>query len=432
MKKNIKVFFAFFLGVIALSSCSKNEYESVGVVSPIISMGYVKALHNGDDVPLVKEKLMGASQIAGVVISDRSNGNFKPNELVVQNSSKSTIAGLVFVFNEVNNSINLGDSVKIDISNCVLTRENGSLKVKGSDLNFSKVTKVAENKVVTPRVITLTQLYSDFLPYENTLVQINNVTFPDLIGGTVYDGEIKMGEESNISIYLSTLSTASFSQNFLPLTASFLGIPTYYNPTSDYYNTAKTLFKMRNSDDVLNETGAAYLNFPEDFELAPASSKSSYVMPGIDDKVTFKTGVWRIYQGVIGDVVNKDRFNPLGTQSIRMQEQLSESAYLEMDFDLQLGASQVTLNYGTPTFTTPVESTFILEYSTDSGLTWTQAPNTNNITDPTKDVKEAVFNLNIVGKVRFRINKLGLGANTSVVKNGALNIDDFKVYQNID
>ena len=432
MKKNIKIFFAFFLGVISLSSCSKNEYESVGIVSPIITIGYVKALHNGDDVPLVKEKLMGASQIAGVVISDRNNGNFKANEIVVQNNGKGIIAGLVFSFNEDNSSINLGDSVKIDITDCILTRENGSLKVKGPNLNFAKVSRVASNKVVEPRVISLTQLYSDFFPYENTLVQINNVSFPDLVGGTVYEGEIKLGEDPTISIYLSTLSSASFSQNFLPLTASFLGIPTYYNPTSDYYNTAKTLFKMRNSDDVLNETGAAYLNFPEDFELAPASSKSNYVMPDINDKVTFKTGVWRIYQGVIGNVVNKDKFNPLGAQSIRLQEQLSVSAYLEMDFDLLMGASKVTLNYGTPTFTTPTESTFILEYSTDSGLTWTQAPNTNSITDPSKDVKEAVFNLNIVGKVRFRINKLGLGANTSIVKNGALNIDDFKVYQNID
>ena len=244
MKTALRTLFTFFIGLSILSSCSKNEYESDGTISPVIYMSFVKAMYNGDDIVLAKEKLMGATQIAGVVISDRTSGNFNDNEIVVQNIARGKTSGLIFKFTDNNTAINYGDSVKIDIENCILYRENGAMKVKGADLNFSKVHKVASNKVLTPRVVSLTQLYSGFLNYESTLVEVANISFPDLVGGETYAGDIRMGEESNVLIYLSTKPTANFAPKALPLMASYRGIPTYYNATSNYYNTAKLLFKI--------------------------------------------------------------------------------------------------------------------------------------------------------------------------------------------
>lgn len=393
-------------------------------------MSFVKAMYNGDDIVLAKEKLMGATQIAGVVISDRTSGNFNDNEIVVQNIARGKTSGLIFKFTDNNTTINYGDSVKIDIENCILYRENGAMKVKGADLNFSKVHKVASNKVLTPRVVSLTQLYSGFLNYESTLVEVVNIAFPDLVGGETYAGDIRMGEESNVLIYLSTKPTANFAPKALPLMASYRGIPTYYNATSNYYNTAKLLFKMRNEDDAFNETGAPYANFPEDFELAPASSKATYLMPAIDNTVTFKTGAWKLYQGIISGLVNVDKYNPTGKQAIRMKDQLTEDAFLEMKYDLLSGASKVTFSYGVPNVGSITACTFDLESSVDGGITWVKV--NESITDSGKDAQEAIFNLNVSGKVRFRIRKLGLGANTSTVSNGLLNIDDFKVYQNVN
>ncbi|WP_461484793.1 DUF5689 domain-containing protein [Pedobacter sp.] len=430
MKTTIKILFTFFIGLTLLASCSKNEYETGGAVSTVIYMSYVKALHNGDDVVLVKEKLMGATQIAGVVISDRASGNFNTNEIVVQNTARGKVSGIIFKFNDNNTQINYGDSVKIDIENCVLYRENGAMKIKGTNLNFAKVTKVASNKEVKPRTVSLTQLYSEFYNYENTLVEIANVAFPELVGGETYAGDVRMGDVSNVFVYLSTMANANFAQKSLPLLASFRGIPTYYNANSSYYNTAKLLLKMRNEGDAFNETGAAYANFPEDFELVPASEKASYLMPAINDMVTFKTGNWRIYQGIISDVVNVDKFNPSGKQAIRMKDQLSEDALLEMNFDLLSGASKVTFSYGVPSVGSITASTFNLEYSQDEGATWTKVG--ESVTNPARDAQEAVFNVDVSGKVRFRIRKLGLGANTSTVFNGLLNIDDFKVFQNVN
>ena len=432
MKKNLKIFISIALVALFLVSCKKNENEALGTVSPIVGIGFVKALHNGDDVNLVKEKIMGATQVAGLVISDRNSGNFDDKEFVLQNTDKGTTTGLVIKLNDVNTTISYGDSVKVNIENAVLTREKGVMKIRGEGLNLAKVTKVSSNNTLKPIVLTATQLFSQFYTRESTLIQLDNVTIPNLIGGEVFGGEYRLSEYLSISLFLNTSANANFSQKFVPMVASFIGVPTYYNATSDYYNTAKLLFKMPNEDAVFNQTGSVYLNFPEDFELAPASSKSQFIMPAINDKVTFKTGTWRLYQGVIGDRVNLDKFNPLGKQAIRLQEQLSEAAYLEMDFDLPNGASQLTFSYAaaSPQSGTAVASSFNLEYSQDGGATWIQVGDT--MTSDAVLAKEASFSLNLTGAVRFRINKLGLGLNGAVIKNGLLNIDDFKVYQNVD
>jgi hypothetical protein len=39
--------------------------------------------------------------------------------------------------------------------------------------------------------------------------------------------------------------------------------------------------------------------------------------------------------------------------------------------------------------------------------------------------------VNVTGKVRFRINKLGLGASSATVQNGRLSIEDFSVYKKL-
>ena len=432
MKKNlINIIGAAFIALI-FSSCSKNESDALGVVSSVISVKFVKGLHNGDDVTLVKEKMMDATFISGVVISDKNSGNFDSKEFVLQNTSKGAAVGMVIKLKDANTTINFGDSVTVEIENATLTRERGVMKIKGENLDLSKVTKISSGNVVVPMVLTATQLFSQFYLRESTLVQVKNVTIPDLEGGEVFSGERRFDENPNVALFLNTAASASFAQKFLPAVASFNVIPTYDNATSDYYNTAKLLVKMPNGDAVFNQTGSVYLNFPEDFEMASASSKSDYLMPGIDDKVTFKTGVWKIYQGVIGDRINEDKFNPRGFQAIRLQEQLSVSAYLEMDFDLPNGASQVTFSYGStkPSTGTAVASTFDLEYSKDGGNTWVKID--NSLTSDVTLVRSASFSLDISGAVRFRINKLGLGLNGAAVKNGLLNIDDFRIYQNVD
>ena len=110
-----------------------------------------------------------------------------------------------------------------------------------------------------------------------------------------------------------------------------------------------------------------YANFPEDFESPDTSAKSRYKA----ETVKLKTGEWILDYALLGALVGHDRFNPTGKQSIRMQQNRSKPAYLSMNFDLNEGASKVTLNYAT--YYKDAVSTWVLEYSTDGGSTWQAA-----------------------------------------------------------
>ena len=434
MKINIIKYISYLGAVLFIAACSKTDYESGGKISTVIAMANIKALHNGDDVLLKKENLNGAYEIAGVVISDRTNGNFPANEIVVQSSYRGNITGLIFSFADDNSSIELGDSIKVNIDQTILSRKNGSLKISGNDFTVANVQKVSANNLVQPRVVNLINLYANFYTYESTLVQLEGMEFDNVINGQTFNGLVKFKTESSSNIQLSTLASATFADKALPLLADYIGIPTYFDPNSDHYNRAKTYLKLRNGDDVFNETGAPYLNFPETFESVSASQKPNYLMPEIDNIVEFKSGPWILYQSIIGDQSRYDRFNSLnGIQSIRMKDKLAGSAYLEMGFDLVEGASKVEVMhaiYGLYTSNPQVAAAWDLEYSQDGGNTWNKIGETVAETN-TKNPSIVTFTMNIKGKVRFRINKLGYDGYLNG-QNGMLNIDDFTVYQNAD
>ncbi len=167
---------------------------------------------------------------------------------------------------------------------------------------------------------------------------------------------------------------------------------------------------------------ALYANFPETFDSPDTSAKSHYKK----GMVTLKSGEWNFDAAILGVLSGHDYFN--GKQSVRMQQNRAKSAFIEMNFDLNEGASKVTIAYAS--YYKDQSCLWKLEYSTDGGTTWTQTG--NDIAAEAKELKTAEFPLDIKGKVRFRINKVGLGdgKKDSSVKNGRLSIDDFAVYKN--
>lgn len=162
-----------------------------------------------------------------------------------------------------------------------------------------------------------------------------------------------------------------------------------------------------------------YPNFPESFEIADGNFIG---YEGGERVRTFPSGAWNFTQAAIVNtrIVYDDR-PTTGIDAIRIRQNLTTSAYVQMDFDVPNGASKVTVWYSV--YFKDVSSTWRLEYSTDGGTTWTQTG--SDISDAGFIKKQAVFNMDITGPVRFRINKLGLGA----TNNGRLCIDDFAIYK---
>jgi hypothetical protein len=167
---------------------------------------------------------------------------------------------------------------------------------------------------------------------------------------------------------------------------------------------------------------ALYPNFPETFDTPDTAAKGHYKKA----MVTLKSGEWNFDFAILGALQGHDHFN--GKQSVRMQQNRSKAAFAEMNFDLTEGASKVTVAYAA--YYKDPSSVWRLEYSTDSGASWQQTG--KDITATSSDLTTAEFPIDIKGKVRFRINKAGLGDGKadSSIKNGRLSIDDFAVYKN--
>jgi hypothetical protein len=167
---------------------------------------------------------------------------------------------------------------------------------------------------------------------------------------------------------------------------------------------------------------ALYANFPETFDSPDTAAKSKYKKA----MVVLKSGEWNFDNAILGALQGHDKFN--GKQGVRMQQNRIKPSYAEMNFDLTEGASKVIVAYAS--YYKDASSVWKLEYSTDGGATWTQTG--ADVKAEGKELKTAEFSLDIKGKVRFRINKLGLGDGKAdpAIQNGRLSIDDFAVYKN--
>lgn len=178
--------------------------------------------------------------------------------------------------------------------------------------------------------------------------------------------------------------------------------------------------------DKVIDNSLLYPKFPESFEINDGNFIN---YEGGDRERTFPTGVWNLTRaGIVPARLVYDDRPTTGMDAIRMQHNISASAYVEMKFDVPDGASKVTLWYGS--YYKDVSCTWRLEQSVDGGNTWNQVG--PDIKDAEAVKKQAIFNVNISGPVRFRVHKLGLGTTniSEGILNGRLCIDDFAIYKN--
>lgn len=415
---------------LVLSSCLK-EYDNPaeGQQSDKAAIYVVRSAYQGTAITLKEGDLAGATFTSGTVISNNAAGNIQPGRFIIQNTSpSSSSAGDITtgIIIDMGSGTNVpyvpGDSVVVNVIGGKLQRINGQLMISG--ISADKVSKVAENRPVLVRPVTLAMLTNFFSNYESTLISVHaDVTE----AGTSYSGE-KQLDDNTATAVLYTRPEASFAGASLPVNANFTGIAVYKNDGGNDTAGAKKVVQLRNSNDVTNTSGAIYNGFPESFEAPDASAKASYNITTTANNIDLATGNWKLQQAILGNTILSDKFNLPGKQGIRMQQNLTTSGLVQMNFDLLEGASKVTVFYGR--YSTDPSSSFRLEYSTNSGTSWTVVnPTISNM--PEKGSTQATFMVNVSGKVRFRINKLGLGASSATVQNGRLCIEDFAVYKKL-
>ncbi|WP_207431666.1 DUF5689 domain-containing protein [Sabulibacter ruber] len=421
MKNKIVSLFSLLCALVFTGCLEEDVNNAIGTPSPIISIEDVRSFHKGSDVALGPDQLMGARQILGVVISDAAGQNVPggASNLVIQNHRRGQLRGITLNVDGGNTaSYKIGDSVVVNVTGTTLTRRNGILQIVG--VKPTAITKVSENAKVHLREVTMEELVNKPQNYEGTLVRLaaGNVS-PVPTSNATFSGDKTLAGGNGKSMVLHTEPTAAFANQRVYASATYTGIPVLVNNGEPVVQ-----FWVRTINDVKDPSGPIYAGFPEGFEAVPQTAKGSYNMTAIDNNITVGTGSWKLLQAILGNTAGRDRFT--GQHGIRMQQQLTTDALVQMNFDVPNGASKVTMLYGS--YYNDASSTWRLEYSQDQGTTWTQVGPT--VTDASSTEKTAVFLMDISGPVRFRIVKVGLGATTPTVQNGRLCFDDIAVYQN--
>ncbi len=206
--------------IIIWSACKKHDYAE-GSLSPITSLEDVRALYTGADLTISKTKLMEATQITGVVISNPDSGNVTAGTVVIQNTRRSKTRGIVLGLTNAAD-YKTGDSLLVTIEGSTLKRVNGSLQITG--LTDNSVSKVSSGNVVTVQTASSYNINLKPGEYESTLVKISSATVnPAPLPGATMAGEQSLVNGAD-SIMMHTEPTASFAAAELPANASFTGI----------------------------------------------------------------------------------------------------------------------------------------------------------------------------------------------------------------
>lgn len=171
------------------------------------SIADLKAQFNGS--PFVASSTL----IRGVVISDKSKGNVHSNNVIIQDGDK----GIMVRFSAPH-SLEVGDSVQINITSATVEEFRGTLQVNNVLVGKASV---LGNGTITPKVITIAEALANFEAYESTLVTIQNATIatPGTFAGnkTLMDGTGTM--------ILFTSNTATFANETAPTNAAnFTGV----------------------------------------------------------------------------------------------------------------------------------------------------------------------------------------------------------------
>jgi hypothetical protein len=214
-------YIALFLAAMVMGSCKKHDFAN-GTLSPIIAVSDLRTLYKGAEVSLTKDKMLGAYQITGTVISMPDSGNVPAGVVVLQNYRRAQLRGISLALGAAAINYRSGDSLTINVEGAKLNRVGGSLQITG--LTEANITKVSTGNAVKVQSVSSYSIKSNPDQYENTLVQVKTATIspaPKIDDTFAGDRYLVNGADS---IMLHTEAAASFAAAKLPASATVAGI----------------------------------------------------------------------------------------------------------------------------------------------------------------------------------------------------------------
>lgn len=411
------VFFSLLLSFLATGCIKKDINTAEGIPNPHVSLYVLRNVFKGNELTINRDILGGAYNTSGVVVSNHENKNLPPNTIALQSVWRGQSRGMLIRVPEAG-SYSFGDSLHINVEQARLVMDKGMLVLDG--LTKDKITKVAEGVRKGYMPVSIQNLLKNAGAYEGQLVSITADVDPDPAPGTTFSGKKYLKDSEGNQMQLFTEEGAVFAGSKIAPSATFQGVLVGSDNGPQ--------LRLQKLEDMTFPSGKIYQGWPETFEK-PYRGKLSYNISETKNLLQMSTGEWWLYQVIQGETAGGDRIVS-GKQALRFQQNRSDNAYAQMNFDMPDGASKVTFWYGA--YSTDRSCTFQLEYSVNKGASWERigSPISNVPTvveSPTP--KQAIYLMNINQPVRFRINKLGLGTSSNTISNGRLGIDDFAIYQ---
>lgn len=215
------LYIALCVLTMAIGACKKHDYAD-GELSPIIAVADLRTLYKGSDVTLTKDKMLGAVNITGTVISMPDSGN-APNGLVVmQNYRRGMLRGIAFNLGAAAATYHSGDSLVVKVEGTTLKRVDGMLQLTG--ITEASITKVSEKNPVTVQATSSYSIKTNPDQFESTLVRIKTATIsPSPKPEDTFAGNRHLVNGAD-SVMMHTEETASFADAKLPASATVAGL----------------------------------------------------------------------------------------------------------------------------------------------------------------------------------------------------------------
>ncbi|TZF81113.1 hypothetical protein FW774_19460 [Pedobacter sp. BS3] len=411
-------FLLLMVGLIGVISCKRENWAD-GKPSPVIFLGDIRSLYKGSQVSLNTNNMLGASQITGIVISDAVSGNAPQGTIVLQNTLRKKTRGINIIVGQTATDYMPGDSLIIDVSGGILSREGGSLQI--SQITTDAIKLVSKDNVVTPARITAQQLIENPDTYESTLVRIYAGTvIPEPAATETYSGDKAFSDGSD-TVILHTEVNADFASEILPATATFTGIPLFYNDGSN--NNLIKLWPRHISDMLLNSSLLSWNLFGAKGNELTASSTST--------NTNLEISVLSRGPGIVAQAAGSSYASTFPINADRAAAEAAGSYYqftvkVKSSAVVSLSALDVILR-----IQTSAPRTYIWEYSLDNGdtfkdvgvpYTWTTGFSDNNgIQQPTIDLS-TIADLQNISADTSLIFRLYAWGGTSATSNSGFRI----------
>lgn len=196
-----------------------------------VTIDSIRKMYTSNDIKL------GNYKIRGVVTTSVADSNISSGNLYIQDESNR---GIAVYFGSTSHNMKLGDSIEVNVSGDSLIVYRGTLEIKAST---SQITKISSGASVTPIVVTLANLNADLnnavynqRQYEGVLVKINNCTIsgtPATYSGPLVADRSKTITDATGTITMYTLSKIPYTTTNYPTTpVSITAVATRFNTTN--------------------------------------------------------------------------------------------------------------------------------------------------------------------------------------------------------